>query len=536
MPKRTPLIALIFCLMLPFTVSAWPVPDTGQTRCFDLVGNVLDPCPQPGEPFYGQDAHYVINPRSYTKLDDQSNELPESAESWAMVRDNVTGLIWEVKTEDGSIHDKDDNYTWQDAQDVFAAELNSENFGGYSDWRIPTIKELGTLVDYSRYRPAINTDFFPNTMFLYMDCDDPYWSSTTYAPYTSSAWYMDFYIGNRCFGHHGKSTPHHVRAVRSDIETPSSLFVENGDGTATDVSTGLMWQQGNGPLHGSWEEGLAYCENLYLAGHNDWRLPTINEMRTIVDYDRHNPALDDGVFKLIEHTTEGSWYYESSTTLVEGSNRNLAWSVNFEDGFDAHYFRKWSGSTSETPVTLNPVRAVRAVRGGQSIVNDRIVIQVPRQSDHLFVGETVPIAWETLDIPGNVKISLSRDGGKPGYFDTIADKTENDGVYEWQIAGPPSPNCLLKIEPIDEPKKGTTQGFFTIYQYENGIISSETISAFQEYRLSFTAEYSHFSTEEAVNWAVSDPSIAAIDGNTLTALKTGAVGVQSQKAVKCQKY
>ena len=57
-----------------------------------------------------------------------------------MVRDNVTGLIRKVKTDDGSVHDKDNTYTWDDAQSVFIAELNSANFGGGdSDWRLPTI-------------------------------------------------------------------------------------------------------------------------------------------------------------------------------------------------------------------------------------------------------------------------------------------------------------------------------------------------------------------------------------------------------------
>jgi len=56
-----------------------------------------------------------------------------------MVWDNVTGLIWEVKTDDGSVHDKDNKYNWDDAQNVFIAELNSTSFGGYSDWRVPSI-------------------------------------------------------------------------------------------------------------------------------------------------------------------------------------------------------------------------------------------------------------------------------------------------------------------------------------------------------------------------------------------------------------
>ena len=83
--------------------AGWPIPDSGQTKCYNDTAEIS--CPAPGEDFYGQDAQYTTNPRSYTKLDAGGNDLPDSAASWTMVRDNVTGLIWEVKTDDGSVHD-----------------------------------------------------------------------------------------------------------------------------------------------------------------------------------------------------------------------------------------------------------------------------------------------------------------------------------------------------------------------------------------------------------------------------------------------
>ena len=103
-------------LVLPCLASAvdCPIPDTGQTKCYDDFGNEIDPCPSPGQPFYGQDGSYNINPQSYTKLDENANDLPDEATEWAMVRDNVTGLIWEVKTDDSSIHDRDNEYNWYD--------------------------------------------------------------------------------------------------------------------------------------------------------------------------------------------------------------------------------------------------------------------------------------------------------------------------------------------------------------------------------------------------------------------------------------
>ncbi len=150
---------------------AGPVPDTGQTKCYDVAGNVIT-CPSPGQALYGQDANYCINPPSFTKLDGSGNGLPDSATSWAMLKDNVTGLIWEMKTNKDGIknyndpHDADNTYTWYDSNPAtnggyagtpgdgtdtedFIKALNNANFGGYSDWRLPTINELANIVDYS---------------------------------------------------------------------------------------------------------------------------------------------------------------------------------------------------------------------------------------------------------------------------------------------------------------------------------------------------------------------------------------------------
>jgi hypothetical protein len=78
---------IILCLFIS-TAYSWPIPDSGQTKCYDNEKEI--PCPNPGEPFYGQDGNYNINPASYTKLDENVNELPDAATSWVMVRDNVT--------------------------------------------------------------------------------------------------------------------------------------------------------------------------------------------------------------------------------------------------------------------------------------------------------------------------------------------------------------------------------------------------------------------------------------------------------------
>jgi hypothetical protein len=189
------------------------VPDTGQTNSYTNT--------------FGEDSDYTINPPSYTKLDANGNDLADSTPSWAMVRDNVTGLIWENKTNDGSIHDRDNRYTWYDPNAAtnggyagtpgngtdtkdFIDALNTARFGGFDDWRLPTVKELSWLVNsnISYPGPTINTTNFQNTM------SSSYWSSTTNAYYTSSAWYVSFRYGYVDYGDYLKSYSLYVRAVR----------------------------------------------------------------------------------------------------------------------------------------------------------------------------------------------------------------------------------------------------------------------------------------------------------------------------------
>lgn len=132
----------------------------------------------------------------------------------------------------------------------------------------------------------------------------------------------------------------------------SAAFVDNGNGTVTDTATGLMWRQasadtnGGGPDYMNWQSALAYCENLTFAGHSDWRLPNIQELRSIVDYSTYSPAIDTSAFP-----DTVSLNYWSSTTYAQYSDD--AWRVTFSSGID-NYGHKSNGLY------------VRAVRGGQS--------------------------------------------------------------------------------------------------------------------------------------------------------------------------
>jgi hypothetical protein len=191
MKKQITLLTLLFFTLCTQAIP-WPIPDSGQTK------STTDT--------FGEDSDYNINPRSYTKLDENGNDLPDSATSWAMVRDNVTCLVWEVKTDDGSIHDKDDYYNWYSAKTVFIKALNDQQFAGVSDWRMPTIKELASIVDLGTYNPTIDSNFFPEIMSAF------YWSSTSYALYTGYAWGVHFHYGSD--NHSAKDSSYFVRAVR----------------------------------------------------------------------------------------------------------------------------------------------------------------------------------------------------------------------------------------------------------------------------------------------------------------------------------
>ena len=241
---------------------------------------------------------------------------------------------------------------------MFIVALNAQNFGGHSDWRLPTIKELTTIVDSSIPFPGpiINTDYFPNTVLsLY----SYYWSSTTYAGYPSYAWFVCF-----CSLYSGVvwSLPKsyddvdgggYVRAVRSAQCVSFDNFIDNGDGTVTNTDTGLMWQKATAPGTYTWEQALSYCENLPLAGYNDWRLPNRNELQSIVDYSRYNPSIDP-IFN-----TESSYYwsYWSSTTHYD---LDLAWHVYFGGGDVFLSFKSGYGD-------------VRAVRGPDK----NVIIVIP---------------------------------------------------------------------------------------------------------------------------------------------------------------
>lgn len=276
----------------------YEVVDTGQDGCYDTLQAIA--CPQAGESFYGQDAQYTGNHPSYTLSGDGLT-----------VHDNNTGLTW-IRTPDTDGDDdvdSDDKLSWVEFQS-YPATLNAESFGGYNDWRRPTIKELYSLIDFRGIDPSgysgdttglvpfIDRSYFD---FAYGDesagerlIDAQYWSSTEYVgtvfggePAVFGVNFADGRIKGypRDTGPGGTMTQF-VRCVRGNTVYGVNDFVDNDDGTITDAATGLMWMQDDGGVGVVWEDALEYAENLIFAGHDDWRLPNAKELQSIVDYTR----------------------------------------------------------------------------------------------------------------------------------------------------------------------------------------------------------------------------------------------------------
>jgi hypothetical protein len=119
-------------------------------------------------------------------------------------------------------------------------------------------------------------------------------------------------------------------------------YRDNGDGTVSDNVTGLMWQRADDGELRNWEAALAYCEGLELAGHDDWRLPNVRELESIVDRSRYNPSIDP-VF-----ACRSSCYWSGNTYA---SDPDYPYCVGFFNGYVNWLYKRYH---------LN----VRCVRGG----------------------------------------------------------------------------------------------------------------------------------------------------------------------------
>lgn len=300
----------------------YKIVDTGQEICYDSL-QPIDP-PAPGEMFYGQDAQFDGNQPGYQNNGDGT------------VTDLVTGLMWQKSADhnsDGTI-DINDKFTFDEA----LAGADTFSLAGYSDWRLPSIKELYSLIMFYGTDPSgpnpvdpvpfLNTDYFD---FGYGDTvageriiDAQYWSSTEYVGNTMNndptAFGANFADGrikgypSQPVGPPGQqfTMKSYVKYVRGSENYGVNSFTDNGDGTVTDEATALVWAKDDSGEGLNWEEALAWVQKKNqenFLGHNDWRLPNAREIQSIVDYTRSpqttGSAAIDPVFNISSIIDEG---------------------------------------------------------------------------------------------------------------------------------------------------------------------------------------------------------------------------------------
>ena len=346
MQRTRALLVVMACTTL-CAAQSYPIVGTGQANCYDTVQQIA--CPQPGQPFYGQDAQHPGSRPGYSTSADGLT-----------VYDNITGLTWQRSPDtdgDGKLTRKD-KLTLSQAQ-AQPEKLNAAKFGGFSDWRLPSIKELYSLIIFSgtdpsgpseeagRTTPFIDTKYFK---FAYGNpsegerlIDSQYASSTRFIGKSFQGYGKLFgvnFADGRIKGYDlrmpggNMEKTFFVQCVRGNPSYGTNDFRDNRDGTITDRATGLMWSKSDSGKGMNWEAALKWVQAMNAEnhlGHNDWRLPHAKELQSIVDYSRSpdttaSPAIDP-LFSCTRITNEIGqadypYYWTGTThaTAISGGN------------------------------------------------------------------------------------------------------------------------------------------------------------------------------------------------------------------------
>ncbi len=438
---------------------AFPIVDTGQNTFYGTGPQI--PEPDPGDAFYGQDAQFDGNQPAYTLSSDGLT-----------VYDNVTGLTWTQTPDldrDGDI-DASDKLSFAEAQ-TYADTLNAQSFGGYNDWRLPSMKELYSLMDFrgtdpnttgtdtTGLVPFIDTDYFA---FAYGDTaageriiDAQFWSSNAYVGTVfgnrSAAFGLNLADG-RIKGYPTSGfvvKQNYVYFVRGNTEYGINHFTDNGDGTVTDDATGLMWSQDDSGEGKTWEDALAWVQSRNAEshlGHNDWRLPNAKEMQSIVDYSRApdatSSAAGDPVFNITQITNEDGdadypWFWTGTTHVRADGN-----------GSSGVYicFGRAMGYMNGSWLDVHGAGAQRSDRKDADFSSYTYVpygwyFAMSPQGDAVRVYNYVRLVRDADTVQGNVSPTAEAGGpyrgepGEPIVLDGSA-STDTDGsiaLYEWDL-------------------------------------------------------------------------------------------------------
>ena len=261
--------------------------------------------------------------------------------SRTFITGGTTGLLWQrcsaYRSNDITCSGNSYYTNWSNAN-LYCNNLNTDGRA----WRLPNIFELSQLVDYGRgLYYTIDTSIFIDIFASFdgVQHASNYWSSSPYSvlPNLDYAWNVYFYYYGQAASD-SKTKQNYFKCISGQPITPS--LKNNGDGTILDNNSGLIWQKcSNGQSNDTmcngtvsrldWLSAISYCENLTLGGRDNWRLPNINELKSIVDYSSSkSPSINQTIFP----NTNSHYYWSSTTTSWKNDN---AWNIYFGDGSDS---------------------------------------------------------------------------------------------------------------------------------------------------------------------------------------------------------
>ena len=281
--------------------------DTDQTRCYDESGIEIACAGS------GQDAEFKADYRIPAERFQVMTDV---------VLDSLTGLTWCRNANPAEFP-----LAWQAAHD-FIDEMDGERAFGHSGWRLPSRRELFTLISHEVVNPALPKNHpFENVYPGY------YWTRTPCRRLPDQAWYIHL-GGGRIYrgmqhgaymvwpvisdGSRGPFSKEEVRSWQVDRQA------------AVDRRTGMMWSRpadsAGQPV--TWQDALETIKamnQLAACGYNDWRLPNIRELESLADMNSHSPALPP------DHPFDGvaDGYWSSTTSVYEP---RYAWVLYTRDG------------------------------------------------------------------------------------------------------------------------------------------------------------------------------------------------------------